>query len=131
MYPLRTSLGCYEVRRGRDAYGEIHAAHLEGHAAGLVDRLLDAVAGDVALDELVLAHLADLEHEAPLAVDVADHRLVRADDGATACLFVRKRREKHDGSREASVDNADAERVHEDGLHHLPVEEEEGDGMVS
>lgn len=61
------------------------------------------------LNELVLAHLADLEHKAPLAVDAADHGLIRADDGAAAGLPVKQCRETHDGSREASVDNANAE----------------------
>lgn len=85
----------------------------------------------MALDQLVLAHLADLEDEAPLAVDAADHGLVRADDGATARLRVKRRRKRHDGSRETRVDDADAERVHEDRLHHFPVEQEEGDGVVA
>lgn len=119
------------MRRRDGHYRQCHAAHLEGHAAGLVDRLLHTVAGDVALDQLVLAHLADLEDEAPLAVNAANHGLVRADDGATARLRVRRRRNRHDGSREARVDDADAERVHEDRLHHFPVEQEEGDGVVA
>ena len=131
MYPLRTSLGCYEVRRGGDGYGEIHATHLEGDATRLVDGLLDAVAGHVALQQLVLAHLADLEHEAPLAVNATDHGLVGADDGAASCLEVRELRGSNDGSTQTRIDDADAERVHKDGLHHFAVKEKEGNGMVA
>lgn len=39
----------------------MHAGHLEGNAARVVDGFLYGVAGNAALDELVLAELADLE----------------------------------------------------------------------
>ena len=92
VYPLRTSFGCYAVRRGGKGYGEVHATHLEGDATRFVHGLLDAVAGHVTLQQLVLAHLANLEHEAPLAVDAADYGLVGADDGTTSRLEMRRLR---------------------------------------
>ena len=69
----------------------------------------------------MLAHLADLEHEAPLAVNATDHGLVGTDDGAASRLKV----------RETRIDDADAERVHKNGLHHFAVKEKEGNGMVA
>ena len=60
-------------------YGESHACHLEGHSARLAHRLLHTVAAHMALHQLVLAQLADLEHEVPLAVDPLDDRLVGED----------------------------------------------------
>ena len=74
--------------------GELHARHLEGHAAGVVDGFLHGVAGNAALDELVLAELADLEDEAPLAVDSLDDGLVGEDEGTRASLRERERRER-------------------------------------
>lgn len=79
----------------------------------------------------MLAHLADLEHEAPLAVNATDHGLVGTDDGAASRLKVRELRGSDDGSTQTRIDDADAERVHKNGLHHFAVKEKEGNGMVA
>ena len=104
---------------------------MEGHAAGIVDGFLHGVAGNAALDELVLAELADLEDEAPLAVDSLDDGLVGEDEGARASLREREGREEYDGTGETRVDDTDAERVHQDSLHHFTVQKKEGESVVS
>lgn len=76
---------------------------MEGHAAGVVDGFLHGVAGDAALDELVLAELADLEDEAPLAVDSLDDGLVGKDEGARASLREREGGERGTMARERRV----------------------------
>ena len=60
--PLFWEEGCCESKRKREREnGEVHAGHLEGNAARVVDGFLHGVAGNAALDELVLAELTDLE----------------------------------------------------------------------
>ena len=77
---------------------------MEGHAAGVVDGFLHGVAGNAALDELVLAELADLEDEAPLAVDSLDDGLVGEDEGTRASLRERERgKERSTMARERRV----------------------------
>ena len=49
------------VKKEEKENGEVHAGHLEGNAARVVDGFLHGVTGNAALDELVLAELADLE----------------------------------------------------------------------
>lgn len=82
------------VRESDKADAELHAGHLEGHSAGVVDRFLHAVAGNAALDELMLAELADLKGEAPLAVDSLNDRLFGEDKRARAGLEEREGDEK-------------------------------------
>ena len=53
---------------------ERHRVELKRDTRRRINRLLHTVAGHVALDELVLPTLTDLEHEEPLAVDLANHR---------------------------------------------------------
>lgn len=128
-HPPCLSLGCW-VSVSEKRYVERHVAELVGDADGAVHRLLHAVAGDVALDELVLAALAHLEHQVPLAVHLANHRLLAEDDGARACLEVTLQTGRNERAAEARIHNTDAEGVHENGLHHLAVEENEGNGLV-
>ena len=99
---LRRRVLCVKKKREK-GNGELHASHLEGHAAGVVDGFLHGVAGDAALDELVLAELADLEDEAPLAVDSLDDGLVGEDEGARASLREREGGERGTMARERRV----------------------------
>lgn len=127
--PPCLSLGCC-VGEDEKTYVQRHVAKLVGNADGVVHRLLDAVAGDVALDELVLASLAHLEHKEPLAVHFANDRLLAEDDGARPCLRMTLRLGRYECAAETSIHDADAEGVHENRLHHLAVEKDEGNGLV-
>ena len=86
--------GAEGERESDKADAELHAGHLEGHSTGVVDRFLHAVAGNAALDELMLAELADLKDEAPLAVDSLNDRLFGEDKRARAGLEEKEGDEK-------------------------------------
>ena len=101
--PLILRRGVLEVKRRQKANAELHVGHLEGNAAGVVNRFLHAVTGDAALNELVLAQLADLEDKAPLAVDSLDDRLLGEDERARASL-----RERETGRGEVRWHGRDA-----------------------
>lgn len=106
-------------------------AELVGDADGAVHRLLHAVAGDVALDELVLAALAHLEHQIPLAVTSRITAFLLKMMELRTCLEVTLQTGRNERAAEARIHNTDAEGVHENGLHHLAVEENEGNGWSS
>ena len=84
----------------------------------------------MALDELVLAALAHLEHKVPLSVHLANDGLLAEDDRARACLGVTPQARGNKRTAETRIHDADTEGVHEDGLHHLAIEEDEGNGLV-
>lgn len=45
----------------------------------------------MALNELVLSSLANLEHEEPLAIDLANHSLLAEENGASARLPINRK----------------------------------------
>ena len=47
------------------------------------------------------------------------------------CGREREGREEYDGTGETCVDDTDAERVHQDRLHHFTVQKKEGESVVS
>ena len=60
--------------------------NLERNSRLGIDRLLDRVTGDMTLNELMLASFANLKHEIPLAVDLADHGAFTEDNRASSRL---------------------------------------------
>lgn len=66
----------------------------------------------MALDELMFSPLANLEHEEPLAINLADHCPLAKENGASTRLQIKVKEKKNKGSAKASIDHADAEGVH-------------------
>ena len=103
---------------------------LEWNARRRIDCLFHGVAGNVALNELVLSSLANLEHEEPLAVDLANHCLLAEENGASARLLITMKDKRNEGTTKASIDHTNAEGVHHHGLHHFAVQQNKGNRFV-
>ena len=60
-------------------------------------------------------------------MDSLDDGLVGEDEGTRASLRERKReREEYDGTGETCVNDADAEGIHQNRLHHFSIQKKEG-----
>ena len=83
--------GMLYVIKITNKYIKRHGVELEWNARRRIDCLFHGVAGNVALNELVLSSLANLEHEEPLAIDLANHCLLAEENGASARLPINRK----------------------------------------
>ena len=90
---------------------------LEWNARRRIDCLFHGVAGNVALDELVLSSLAN-------------HCLLAEENGASARLLITMKDKRNEGTTKASIDHTNAEGVHHHGLHHFAVQQNKGNRFV-
>ncbi len=98
-----------------------HVIRLKGYELALAGASrLDHEHFDARVRQLTYAHVADLEHEAQLAVSFRDDRIVREDDGSFALVR----------SRDLGEHHARHETLNEDAEARLQHEEHDGEGAL-